>query len=66
MTYRPPLPNSRWSPWTFVPGGEVRLFTLIATIGAPLEVTAASLAIETFLPADAAGAARLRELAGLG
>ncbi len=46
--------------------GEVRLFTLIATIGAPLEVTAASLAIETFLPADAAGAARLRELAGLG
>lgn len=43
--------------------GDVRLFTLIATIGAPLEVTAASLAIETFLPADAASAQRLRELA---
>jgi len=43
--------------------GAVRLFTLIATIGAPLEVTAASLAIETFLPADAASADRLRELA---
>jgi transcriptional regulator with XRE-family HTH domain len=43
--------------------GDVRLFTLIATIGAPLEVTAASLAIETFLPADAASADRLRELA---
>lgn len=43
--------------------GDVRLFTLIATIGAPLEVTAASLAIETFLPADATSAHRLRELA---
>jgi len=46
--------------------GNVRLFTLIATIGAPLEVTAASLAIETFLPADATSAARLRELAEAG
>ena len=42
--------------------GDVRLFTLIATIGAPLEVTAASLAIETFLPADATSADRLRKL----
>ena len=39
------------------------LFTIIATLGAPLEVTAANLAIETFLPADAESAARLRELA---
>jgi transcriptional regulator with XRE-family HTH domain len=43
--------------------GDVSLFTIIATLGAPLEVTAASLAIETFLPADAESAARLRELA---
>jgi transcriptional regulator with XRE-family HTH domain len=43
--------------------GDVRLFTVIATLGAPLEVTAASLAIETFLPVDGASAARLRELA---
>ncbi|QNE21433.1 helix-turn-helix transcriptional regulator [Kribbella qitaiheensis] len=43
--------------------GDIRLFTLIATIGAPLEVTAASLAIETFLPADPTSAARLQELA---
>ena len=43
--------------------GNVRLFTLIATIGAPLDVTAASLAIETFLPADPTSAARLHELA---
>jgi transcriptional regulator with XRE-family HTH domain len=43
--------------------GDVRLFTLFATLGAPLEVTAANLAIETFLPADAESALRLRELA---
>ena len=43
--------------------GPVSLFTVIATLGAPLEVTAANLAIETFLPADATSAARLRELA---
>jgi transcriptional regulator with XRE-family HTH domain len=43
--------------------GDVRLFTIIATLGAPLEVTAANLAIETFLPADADSAARLRQLA---
>jgi transcriptional regulator with XRE-family HTH domain len=43
--------------------GDVRLFTIIATLGAPLEVTAANLAIETFLPADEESAARLRELA---
>ena len=45
------------------PLGGVRLFTVIATLGAPLEVTAANLAIETFLPADAESAARLRQLA---
>jgi transcriptional regulator with XRE-family HTH domain len=47
------------------PVGPVTLFTIIATLGAPLEVTAANLAIETFLPADGASAARLRELAAL-
>jgi transcriptional regulator with XRE-family HTH domain len=43
--------------------GDVSLFTVIATLGAPLEVTAANLAIETFLPADAESAMRLQELA---
>jgi hypothetical protein len=43
--------------------GEVRLFTVIATLGAPLEVSAADLAIEAFLPADPESAALLRELA---
>jgi transcriptional regulator with XRE-family HTH domain len=42
--------------------GDVRLFTVIATLGAPLEVTAANLAIETFLPMDEASAARLAKL----
>ena len=44
------------------PLGEVSLFTVIATLGAPLEVTAADLAIETFLPMDERSAARLAEL----
>jgi transcriptional regulator with XRE-family HTH domain len=43
--------------------GGVRLFTVIATLGAPIEVTAAALAIETFLPADPTSAERLRHLA---
>ena len=47
------------------PLGDVRLFTVIATLGAPLEVTAANLAIETFLPMDDESAGRLRELAEL-
>jgi MmyB-like transcription regulator ligand binding domain len=44
------------------PLGEVKLFTVIATLGAPLDVTAANLAIETFLPMDPESAARLAEL----
>jgi hypothetical protein len=44
------------------PLGEVNLFTVIATLGAPLDVTAANLAIETFLPMDRESAARLAEL----
>ncbi|WP_214401244.1 helix-turn-helix domain-containing protein [Pseudonocardia lacus] len=43
--------------------GPVRLFTVIATLGAPLDVTAADLAVETFLPADPQSGTRLRALA---
>jgi transcriptional regulator with XRE-family HTH domain len=43
--------------------GPVRLFTVIATLGAPLDVTAADLAIETFLPADPESSSRLHALA---
>ena len=46
------------------PLGPVRLFTVIATLGAPLEVTAANLAIETFLPMDDESAGRLAKLSG--
>jgi transcriptional regulator with XRE-family HTH domain len=42
--------------------GEVELFTVIATLGAPLDVTAANLAIETFLPMNPESAERLAEL----
>jgi transcriptional regulator with XRE-family HTH domain len=42
--------------------GEVELFTVIATLGAPLDVTAANLAIETFLPINPDSAARLAQL----
>jgi len=43
--------------------GLVQRFTVIATLGAPLEVNAASLAIETFLPADPDSATKLSQLA---
>jgi hypothetical protein len=43
--------------------GVVGLRTVVATLGALLGVTAADLAIETFLPADAGSAELLRELA---
>src|SRR4029453_4800154 len=39
--------------------GEVEMFTVIAPLGAPLDVTAANLAIETFLPMDPKSPARL-------
>ncbi|MHA6619443.1 MmyB family transcriptional regulator [Pseudonocardia sp. DLS-67] len=43
--------------------GVVGLQTVIATLGAPLDVGPADLALETFLPADEDSAALLRELA---
>lgn len=45
------------------PRGELSMFTTIATFGTPVDVTVDELAIESFFPADAATAARLRELA---
>lgn len=46
-----------------VPEGELALFTTIATFGAPTDVTADELAIETFYPADEATADLLRRRA---
>jgi transcriptional regulator with XRE-family HTH domain len=42
--------------------GELRLFSTIATFGAPLDATLAELALEAFYPADAETADRLRAL----
>jgi len=41
--------------------GELAMMTMIATFGTALDITLAELSIETFLPADAATAARLFE-----
>ena len=46
------------------PAGELALFSTIATFGTPVDVTVAELAIETFFPADAETAQRLRGLSG--
>jgi transcriptional regulator with XRE-family HTH domain len=43
--------------------GELAFVTMIATFGTALDITLAELAIETFLPADAATAKALRERA---
>ena len=43
---------------------EVRLFTMMTSIGTPLDVTAEEIHIETYFPADAASEATLRALDG--
>jgi transcriptional regulator with XRE-family HTH domain len=45
------------------PQGELRLFSTIATFGAPLDATLAELALEAFYPTDADTAERIRLLA---
>lgn len=62
---RPPDPGDRLVTTVrlALPEGELALFTTIATFGAPTDVTAEELAIETFYPADDATAARLVERA---
>lgn len=44
------------------PAGEIRLFTTIATIGTPYDVTLQELRIESFVPADDASQAALDRL----
>lgn len=43
---------------------ELRLFSVITSLGTPQDATLQELRIESFMPADAATDARLRELAG--
>jgi len=42
-------------------GGEARLFTMLTTLGTPLDVTAEELRIELYFPVDGASEAFLRE-----
>lgn len=45
------------------PYGDMSLFSVIATFGAPADVTLSELAVETFFPMDEATEALLRDLA---
>jgi transcriptional regulator with XRE-family HTH domain len=49
-----------------VDGGELRFFSAFTTFGAPLDVTAASLRVEHFFPADEATRARMVAAVGAG
>jgi hypothetical protein len=44
---------------------EVRLFTMLTTIGTPVDVTAEEVQVESYFPADEATDAALRRLAGV-
>ncbi|WP_176710224.1 hypothetical protein [Streptomyces sp. Wb2n-11] len=46
--------------------GDMSLFSVIATFGAPADVTLSELAVETFFPMDEATGALLRDLATVG
>ena len=45
------------------PEFEVQLFTMVTSIGTPLDVTAEELHVETYFPADDASDAAIRSLA---
>lgn len=48
------------------PYGEMSFFSMVATFGAPADVTLSELAVEAFFPADEATDAHLRNLAAAG
>jgi transcriptional regulator with XRE-family HTH domain len=66
-TWRVPVPGRTDAPFLAVhlrgPSLEVRLFTLLTSIGTPLDVTAEELHVEVMFPADAPSEAALRGLA---
>lgn len=66
--WRTPTPGRNAAPFIAVhlrdPGGlELRLFTMLTSIGTPLDVTAEELHIESYFPADDATDAAIRALA---
>lgn len=64
--WRAPIPDRSSAPFLSMhlrsPTLDVRLFTMLTSIGTPLDVTADELHIETFFPADDASEAALRAL----
>lgn len=66
-TWRVPLPGRLAGPFVSIhlrsAALELRLFSMLTSIGTPLDVTAEELHIETYFPADAASEAALRALA---
>ncbi len=65
--WRAPTPGRSAAPFITVhlrsPAIEVQLFTMLTSIGTPLDVTAEEIHIETYFPADDASEAALRALA---
>jgi transcriptional regulator with XRE-family HTH domain len=66
LEWRAPSPGKVAAPFITVhmrsPTLEVRLFTMLTSIGTPLDVTAEEIHIETYFPADDASEAALRAL----
>lgn len=66
LEWRAPEPGKSAAPFITVhlraPTLEVRLFTMLTSIGTPLDVTAEEIHIETYFPADDASEAALRAL----
>lgn len=60
----PPVIPERGAVVLRSPDGPLSFFTTITTIGTPVDITVAELAIETFFPADETTARRLKEFAG--
>lgn len=65
-TWRTPMPGQSAEPFVTVhlrsPTIELQLFSMLTSIGTPLDVTAEELRIETYFPADEATERVLREL----
>lgn len=66
-SWRAPTPGHSAAPFLTLhlrsPTLDVRLFSMITTIGTPLDVTVEELRVESFFPADAASERALRALA---
>ncbi len=64
--YRSPAPDVLVLLRLRSPAGELRLFSTITVFGTPIDITLSELALESFYPADADTAERLRALSAMG